>query len=72
MTHQEFMYGDGSPGSRATEVFTSLQSGHVGQACCPAQTLHHWSLAAPIWRERLQRSLTILNGFHLGIMGHQG
>lgn len=32
-THQEFMYGDGTAGARATEVFTSLQSGATGQDC---------------------------------------
>lgn len=33
VTHQEFRYGDGNVGSRAAEVFTSLQSGRVGQDC---------------------------------------
>lgn len=32
-THQEFRYGDGSGGSRASEVFTSLQSGRMGHDC---------------------------------------
>ena len=32
-THQEFRYGDGAAGTRATEVFTSLQSGATGQDC---------------------------------------
>ena len=32
-SHQEFMYGDGTEGGRATEVFTSLQSGSTGQDC---------------------------------------
>ena len=27
------MYGDGTKGGRATEVFTSLQSGSTGQDC---------------------------------------
>ena len=32
-THQEFRYGDGTAGTRAREVFTSLQSGAEGQDC---------------------------------------
>ena len=32
-SHQEFMYGDGTTGARAREVFTSLQSGSTGQDC---------------------------------------
>jgi len=31
--HQEFRYGDGSAGGRASEVFTSLQSGATGEDC---------------------------------------
>ena len=30
---QEFQYADGTPGSRAREVFTSLGSGAAGQDC---------------------------------------
>ena len=33
VTQQEFCYGDGTLGGRATEVFTSLQSGAPGQDC---------------------------------------
>ena len=33
VTHQEFRFGDGSSGSRASEVFTSLQSGRMGHDC---------------------------------------
>ena len=33
MTHEEFGYLDGAPGTRADEVFTSLQSGAKDQDC---------------------------------------
>lgn len=32
-SHDEFQYMDGSPGSRAQEVYTSLTSGTAGQDC---------------------------------------
>ena len=32
-SHQQFQYADGSPGSRASEVYTSLTSGTAGQDC---------------------------------------
>ena len=41
VTHQEFRYGDGSLGSRAFEVFTSLRSGQVGQVRLSRRTLAH-------------------------------
>lgn len=33
VSHDEFHYADGAPGTRAREVFTSLQSGTAGQDC---------------------------------------
>lgn len=32
-SHSQFLYADGTPGSRADEVYTSLSSGTVGQDC---------------------------------------
>ena len=68
VTHQEFRYGDGAVGSRASEVFTSLQSGRVGQDCNGHGT--HVAAAAAGLTYRVAKNASLLAVRSLECLGN--